>query len=131
MSNEKEPVGSVADEAAKLLAALQGWAKDTGGDHAAASAEGAAQSASAIFREINEHIATDGANCKYCPLCQVISTARQLSPEVKEHLASATTSLLRAIIRAMARDVQDPTQQRSGPPVEKIDLSDDGWEDDE
>ena len=131
MSDEKEPVGSVGEEALKLLAALQGWAKENGGDPAA-SAEGAAEGVSALFHELNEHIATGGADCRYCPLCQAISTVRQVSPEVKEHLASAAASLMKAMAGAMATDPEAGRRRPADSPVEKIDLSDDGdWEDDE
>lgn len=132
MSDEKEPVGSVGEEALKLLAALQGWAKENGGEHAGASAEATAEGVSSLFHEINEHIATGGADCRYCPLCQAISTVRQVSPEVKEHLASAAASLMKAIAGAMATDPERGHRRPADSPVQKIDLSDEGdWEDDE
>ena len=77
MSGPDESVGSVAEEAAKLLHALQ-----------------------------------------------------ETSPEVRQHLTTAGTSLLHAAAGLLATTVPEPSKQRRDGPVEKIDLSDDDWEDD-
>jgi hypothetical protein len=131
VSDDNDPVGSVAEEAAKLFAALQGWAKESG-EESAATATGAAQGASALFREISDHVATDGADCRYCPLCQFISTVRQMTPEVKHHLTAATTSLMQALAAALASDSQRAGRRPTNSPVEKIDLFDDSdWDDEE
>jgi hypothetical protein len=126
-----EPVGSVGEEAAKLLAALQDWARESGSDYAGAGAAAAAGAAS-VLKDVNEHIATGGADCRYCPICRAIAAVRATSPEVKAHLASAASSLMLAAAGAMATHVADQARsRRDEPPVEKIDLSDDGdWEDD-
>ena len=129
------PVGSVADEAAKLFSALQDWAQDgsprggAGGD-----AGGAAAAAGSVlgdqFRSINEHLATGGKECSICPLCQVINKVRGASPEVRTHLAVATSSLLQAaaaLLEARASGADTPSGTRSGSPeqqVTKIDLDD-------
>ena len=122
MSDENEPVGSVAEEAAKLLGALQDWARESGQE-----STGAASGAAAAFRNLNEHIATGGQDCKYCPVCQLISVVRQTSPEVKHHLSTAASSLLHAAAAAMSTDV---SRRESQAPVEKIDLVDDAWDED-
>ena len=129
--DEGEPVGSLGEEAAKLLHALQGWAKDSGSDYADATAA-AAQGAAGAFQDLNEHIATGGQDCKYCPLCQAISLVRQTSPEVKAHLTNAAASLMQAAAGVMAAHASDQAHtRRADASVEKIDLSDDGdWEDD-
>jgi hypothetical protein len=125
-----EPVGSVSEEAAKLLGALQDWAKDSGSEYAGAAASAAEGAASAAHR-INEHVATGGAACTYCPLCRMISALRDTSPEVKAHLSSAMTSLMQAAAGMMATPVPDPGTRRETSTVEKIDLNDDDeWEDD-
>jgi hypothetical protein len=76
-------------------------------------------------------------------VCQVISAVRATSPEVKQHLATAATSLLHAatgVLEAHAQRRPDGDGQRGQGgrarrdqgPVEKIDLSDDAdseWED--
>ncbi len=113
-----EPIGSVAEEAAKLFGALSGWAKDQGVS-SAGSAAGAASAVSEAMQNLNEHIATGGEDCKYCPLCQVISAVRTTSPEVKAHLAIAASSLMHAAAGVLATQV--PSDGRK-PPVEKIDL---------
>jgi len=129
MSDPDESVGSVAEEAAKLLHALQDWAKDSGSEYAGAAASAAEGAASAVHR-IDEHIATGSAECTYCPVCRVISTVRETSPEVRQHLTTAATSLLHAAAGLLATNVPEPSKGRRDGPVEKIDLSDDDWEDD-
>ena len=129
MSDPDESVGSVAEEAAKLLHALQDWAKESGSEYAGAAASAAEGAASAVHR-IDEHIATGSADCTYCPVCRVISTVRETSPEVRQHLTTAATSLLHAAAGLLATTVPEPSKGRRDGPVEKIDLSDDDWEDD-
>ena len=129
MSDPDESVGSVTEEAAKLLHALQDWAKESGSEYAGAAASAAEGAASAVHR-IDEHIATGSAECTYCPVCRVISTVRETSPEVRQHLTTAATSLLHAAAGLLATNVPEPSKGRRDGPVEKIDLSDDDWEDD-
>ena len=119
-------VGGVGEEAAKLLAALQDWAKESGSEYADATATAAAEAAS-TFRQVNEHIATGGDDCRYCPLCQVISAVRSTSPEVRQHLSSAASSLLQAAAGVLATPVPDDARSPREAGVEKIDLDDD-WE---
>ena len=125
-----EPVGNVAEEAAKLLQAMAGWAEQSGGDYAEAAASAAAGAARRL-EDVNEHVATGGRNCTYCPLCQVIAAVRGTSPEVKQHLASAATSLMHAVAGLMATQVHDQPTGRPGSPVEKIELSDDDQREDD
>lgn len=133
--DEPERVGGVAEEAAKLLGALRTWAQENAGD-ASSAVEGATRATSGMLHDLNGHVATGGADCRYCPVCQVIAAVRETSPEVREHLATAATSLMHAAAGALEahtqraqRGTSDPTADRRGP-VEKIDLSDDavGWE---
>jgi len=116
------PVGGLGEEAARLLAALQDWAKETAGGHT--------QSVSgSLLIGINEHIATGGADCRYCPLCQVIGAVRATSPEVKHQLGVAASSLLQAAAGLLATP---PHSRRGGSgPVERIDLDGDDWEDED
>ena len=123
MSEDKEPVGSVAEEAARLLGALQGWARENGPESASAGAAGVAS----LVHNVNEHIATGGQDCAYCPVCQAISFVRQTSPEVKQHLSTAASSLLQALSTAFATPPGPERPGRSGGgPFEKIRLDDDG-----
>ena len=82
------------------------------------------------MHQVNEHLATGGADCTYCPLCQLISAVRGTSPEVKQHLTSAATSLMQAAAGVLATPVPDQGSGRRDSSVEKIDLSDDEWEED-
>jgi hypothetical protein len=119
----QEPVGSVGEEAAKLFSALSGWARDQGTDYAGAAA-GAAAAMSGTAHAINEHIATDAEECRYCPVCQVIHAVRSTSPEVRAHLSEAASSLMHAAAGLLATHVA--ADKRA--PVEKIDLDDSDWD---
>ncbi|WP_310963165.1 hypothetical protein [Nocardioides terrisoli] len=121
----RPPVGSVAEEAAALLAALSGFAKEQGSQYAGA-ASGVATAASESLHNLNEHIATGSKDCVYCPVCQVIHAVRATSPEVRTNLAIAANALAQAAAGMLASHV--PTDE-SGP-VQKIDLDDGSdWED--
>jgi hypothetical protein len=114
-----EPVGSVADEAVKLLGALSGWAREHG-DGAAAMAGDLADS---VTDELHDHLATGSPECAWCPVCRTVAAARQTSPEVRAHLASAASSLMLAVSGMMATHVPDRATS-----VERIDLEDDAAE---
>jgi hypothetical protein len=123
-----EPVGSVGEEAAKLIGALSDWAKDQGTDYAGTAA-GATTSFAQAVHEVNEHIATGSEDCRYCPVCQVIHVVRQTSPEVRAHLSVAASSLMHAAAGMLATQANSPSPSS---PVEKIDLDDDsGWDEDQ
>ncbi|MBA2952267.1 hypothetical protein GON03_19795 [Nocardioides sp. MAH-18] len=127
-----EQVGTVAEEAAKLLGALSDWAKDQGADlgHTVA---GFADHAARTARDVDQHLATGAAECRWCPVCRTVHALRQTSPEVRAQLTSAAASLLQAASAMLATTVPGQAGQqghRSG--VEHIDL-DDGpadWPDD-
>ena len=131
-AHDSQHVGSVAEEAARLLGALQGWAREGTSDGAAGSA---ASAASEVLHDLNEHLATGGEDCRYCPVCRVIAALRQTSPEVKDHLTTAAVSLLHAATGVLeTRGGAGPggRARRDRDPVEKIDLSDTPdteWED--
>jgi len=135
-----EPVGGVAEEAARLFGALQDWARENGTDYADAAASAASGVVSSLG-SVHEHVATGDRECRYCPVCRVIAAVRDTSPEVKADLTLAATSLTRAVARVMA--TQAPERHRNGggrggehgeeygeSRVEKIDL-DEGAEWDE
>ena len=93
-------VGSVAEEAAKLLGALSGWARD-----------------------LDDHVATGAPECTYCPICRTVHALRHTSPEVRTQLATAATALLQAASGLLATVAPDQPD-RGG--VEHIDLDDAG-----
>jgi hypothetical protein len=113
-----ESVGTVGDEAAKLIGALSDWAREQGTDYAGTAA-GAAGAFSHAVKDVNEHVATGGQDCRYCPVCQVIHVVRGTSPEVRAHRALAASSLMQAAAGLLATDTSGRQQT---PPVEKIDL---------
>lgn len=93
----KEKLGSAAEEAAKLAAALQDFARRTTGDR----------------------IATGAAECRLCPLCQLISFLRDTNPAVVEHLTTAAEALVLALRAAVPG--QHP-HHRERPGVQHIDI---------
>lgn len=125
-SGEPE-VGSLGEEAAKLFGALADAARQHGGD-VGDGLGGLAGHASDWAREVNDHIATDGAECKYCPVCRVVHVVRETSPEVRAHLTNAALSLAKAATEMLETlppaDGKDDASPR-GPEVEKIDLDED------
>jgi hypothetical protein len=122
--SDHERVGSVGEEAAKLLAALQDWARESGSEHVHATAEGL----SGLAGSINEHVATGSESCRYCPLCQVISAVRNTRPEVKDHLVVAASSLAQALSAALTPGPNKTDESRRSDPLEKIDLAADDWD---
>ena len=86
--DSSDQVGSVGEEAAKLLVALSGWAKDQGADMGHAVA-GFADQAARSARDVDEHLATGAAECRWCPVCRTVHALRQTSPEVRAQLTSA------------------------------------------
>jgi hypothetical protein len=119
---EREPVGTVAEEAAKLLGAMGDWAREHG---TPGWTDGLAGGWGALAHDVDEHIA-NGEDCRYCPLCRGIQVVRAASPEVRDHLASAISSLAQA---ATAYLSTSPADDRAAG-VEHIDLSDE-WPEDE
>lgn len=116
-------VGPLADEAAKLLTALSGWAREQGGQVGDA-ASGLAGHATRFAEDLEGHLATGSAECSYCPICRTVHAVRSLSPEVKDHLASAAASLVQAAAGLLATAVKDEPGERRSDQVEKIRLDD-------
>jgi hypothetical protein len=126
-----DDVGSVGEEAAKLFGALSGWASDHGPELSHGLAGFAGQAAAAA-RDVGEHVDTGAAECAYCPVCRTVHALRQASPEVREHLAVAATSLMQAAAGVLAATTRGADTGRSSV-VERIDLDgeDDPWPEDE
>ena len=122
-SEGAEEVGSLAEEAAKLFGALSGLAREHGGD-LGDGLSGLSDRASAAVQDVDEHLATGGADCAYCPLCRAIHVVRQTSPEVRAHLAVAASSLVQAAAGLLATAA--PEQRAGGGTgIEHIDLDGD------
>lgn len=97
-------VGSAAEEAARLFAAVEDWAR-TRATHAVDA----------------EHLATGAPECTVCPLCQGISLLRQVKPETVEHLLDAAASVV-AALRSAVVTPPPPEGPGRGPRVEHIDV---------
>jgi hypothetical protein len=100
----ERPVGSAAEEAAKLFAAVEEWARTRAG--------GLLDS---------EHLATGAPECRACPVCQAISAARNVRPETVEHLLDAASSFVAALRTAAPAGPADGAPA-PGARVEHIDV---------
>ena len=98
-------VGSAPDEALKLLAAAEHWARTRG---------------AALLD--SEHLTTGSPECLACPLCQAVGVLRQVRPEAVTHLLDAAGSLVAALKAAVP--VPEPAPA-PGPGVQHIDLDED------
>lgn len=91
--------GPLGEEAARLVEALTEWARGHGDE---------------------VPIATGSAECRLCPVCQLLTLMRHARPETFAHLMDATAALA-----AAARTVVESHQHgAAGPGVERIDLDD-------
>lgn len=122
---DRDDVGTLGEEAAKLLGVLSGWAREHAPD-AGDGLSGLASHAASSAHEINDRLATGAVECTVCPLCRAISAVRQVSPEVTAHLSAAVGSLAQAAAALMA--TTSHTGSGSGD-VEHIDVTDDWPED--
>jgi hypothetical protein len=140
-----ESVGTLAEEAAKLVAVMQGWAADHAG-HAAADpddpegpsrrAPGGNEPGHTVADPASARAGSDshehdhggdheqmhengGAECRWCPLCQSVRLAKAATPEVREHLTNAALSLALAF-KGLMEGVETPSDRSE--PIEKIDL---------
>ena len=116
-------VGSVGEEAAKLLGAISDWAHDQGSG-VGQGLGGLADHAASSMREINDHIATGSPECTYCPLCRTVHVIRETSPEVRTHLVTAASSFLQAATALLATQVPKDQDRGRASHVERIDLDD-------
>jgi hypothetical protein len=123
--SRREPVGSVAEETARLVEALGGWAQGVATDHGAAPgatapgagevpggrpepggprAEGCGQCGSTAR-------AGEAAACQLCPICQGIALLRAVRPETVERLAD-----LAAALSGTLRDIATERRRQSPAP---------------
>jgi Family of unknown function (DUF5304) len=92
----------LAEEAAKLAEVLAGWVSS-----------GLSSPLAAGLGESPE--------CRICPVCQLLRLAQGRSPEVFEHLADASASLL-AALRAAVETSQASWASGNRPASERIDI---------
>jgi hypothetical protein len=113
VTDSPPPVGSAAEEAARLFAAAEQWLRTrTGAPFDAAGAP---------------HVPA-GAECAVCPLCQGIAAVRSVRPETVEHLLDATASfvaaLRSAVVGAGAGAGSDSASAARRPDVQRISVQD-------
>jgi hypothetical protein len=99
-------VGSAAEEAVKLFAAMEDWAR---------------RKASHVLDE--QHIATGSAECQMCPVCQGIGVLRHVRPEAVEHMLDAAASFIAALKTAVSTPPTAEEHARRTPPVQHIAVS--------
>ena len=102
MTSSPPPVGSAAEEAARLFSAAEEWMRTRAGAHL-------------------DGMATGAPECTVCPVCQGISALRQVRPETVEHLLDAAASFVAALRTTVtAHSPQEPGSRR--PDVQHIDV---------
>ena len=95
-------VGSAAQEAARLFAAVEDWARTRGETYA------------------REHGGTACTTCGVCPVCTGIALLRDVRPETVEHLLDAAASVVAALRSAVVPPSGPETPRPGG--VEHIDV---------
>ena len=99
-----QPVGSAAEEAARLFAAAEEWVRTRAGGHL-------------------DGLATGAPECTVCPLCQGIAAVRGVRPETVEHLLDAAASFVAALRTTVREDAGSEPGRR--PDVQHIDVRED------
>jgi hypothetical protein len=134
----RPPVGSVAEETARLLDAL------LAGTGAAVQDEGSAtayRTGETVGPEMGKsevepcptcghvpetpHDGQDGEVCRLCPICQLLRVVRMVRPETLDRLAdlaAAVTETLRDVAASRWRESGAPPPRRPRPEVEEIEV---------
>ena len=103
MTRPEDPhVGSAAQEAARLFAAVEDWARARGAAGAGDPGDPGA------------------ATCGVCPVCTGIALLRDVRPETVEHLLDAAASVVAAVRSAVVPPPASETGRPGG--VEHIDV---------
>lgn len=82
-----ETIGTAGQEAAKLLAVVQDWART---------------------KLDGEHLASGASECQVCPICQGVAALRHVRPETVEHLMDAAASFVAALKSTVAGSPPPP-----------------------
>lgn len=78
------------------------------GDEARALVEAAREWAARTFPDAATHLATDSAECQWCPVCRAVAALR--TPETADRIAGAVTAAagaLAAVLDAFTAPVRD------------------------
>ena len=85
------------------------------GDEARALVEAARDWAARTFPELDAHVATGSAECRWCPVCRAVAALR--APETADRTAGAVAAAggaLAAVLEALA---SPPTREPEPPPA--------------
>ena len=113
----EQQLGSAAQEAARLFAAVEDWARSRGG--AAGTGHSSGPEAG--------HDRHGPSTCSVCPVCSGIALLRDVRPETVEHLLDAAASVVAAVRSAVVVPPADrarPSTSRPGG-VQHIDVRED------
>lgn len=101
-----EAVGSLGEEASRLLGAAEEWMR------------GARERVGGAVGDLGAH---PGPECQVCPVCQLLAVLRTASPEMFEHLVAASASLVAAARAALDAHDRNGARRRDAH-VERIDI---------
>lgn len=114
-SPRTEPVGTVAEETARLVEALGDWARSATAGEAAQPEEAAPDQAGTRHTPGCERCggtspaAGEAIACQLCPVCQGIALLRAVRPETVERLAD-----LAGALSGVLRDIAAERAERAG-----------------
>lgn len=117
-----ETVGSLGEEAVRLLGALSGWMTHHGADvqrHADEAVRRTVEEVGHLAEGFEKHCAsekhcaTGAPECTWCPVCRAVHVVRSVSPEVRTHLSAAVVSLGRAAAALLATPPPSPSSSAS------------------
>jgi hypothetical protein len=103
VADEEPPRPPLADEAVRVLGAMQEWARQT----FPAGRDG-----------------HGGPECEWCPLCQFMAVLRGERPEVTERVAEAGAAVAMAFRALLEAATAGEAPKPSTPRVQRIDLGD-------
>jgi hypothetical protein len=99
-SNDRDPIGTVADEARKLFESIQGRATRQVGKTMLNSFTGGGRRERDVWEEaVSEP--HDEYICRACPVCRAIAARRESGTDVTGHLMAAGGELFAAFREAM------------------------------
>lgn len=115
----QEPLGSVGDEAARLVESLQGWLDGRTGARNPAGRGRFDTAASGGSAGAAEEAAGHGQACRGCPVCRGLAYLQESHPEVLSHLSDAAQHIVAAVRALAAEPAQQPqpSAPRSRPPA--------------
>ncbi|SDI01243.1 DUF5304 family protein [Nonomuraea jiangxiensis] len=124
-SNERDPIGTVADEARKLFESIQGRATRQVGKSVLNSFTGGGRRERDVWEEaVSEP--HDEYICRACPVCRAIAAQRESGSDVTGHLVAAGGELFaafRGALDALSRPApRGPRERDRRGDVEHIDL---------